>query len=123
MGDVEVEQVVERDAMGGDGQAGCYSKSQRKHQQMIAVDFERATPEFHAQTCFVLHGLVDIEPGDEQRGEKDKAFGRRDEAEWLIDQIAEMGREMGERHPDEEEASQCVQLGLARQLGKFHRLF
>ena len=122
MGDVEVEQVINGCAMRGDGETGGHREREREHQQVIAVDLQRAAPELGAQAGFVLHRLVDVEAGDEQRREKDKAFRRGDEAKRLIHQVAEMGRQMGQRHPNEEKASQCIQLRLSWQLGEFHRL-
>ena len=118
VGKIEVEQVGQCEAMGVDSDPGGGSEGEDEQGDVIAIDLEGALPELGAEGELVFGGFADVETGDEKRGEKDEALGGGDKAEGLIDEVAGAGREMGERHPDEEEAAQGVELGPALELGK-----
>ncbi len=113
MGKVEVEQIRERRTMGMSREGGSDGEGERQHDEVITVDAQGSLPQPGAQRRFFFCSLTDREPGDEKCGEEDEAFGGGDEAEGLIDQIAEVRGEVRQGHPDEEESAQGVELGLS----------
>ena len=88
---------------------------------MEEVELQGAAPDLDAAAGFAGFGLFDVDAAGEHSGDEDEAFGGRDEAEGLIDQVAHMRGEVGEHHPDEKEAAECVDFGLAFELGRHER--
>lgn len=115
MSEIEVEQINERRTMGVGGKGGGEGEGERQHDDVIAVDTEGALPELVAHGRFFLRCLANVEPCDEEGGEEDEAFGRGDEAEGLIDEIAEMRGKVRQGHPDEEEPAEGIELRLPLQ--------
>ncbi len=61
---------------------------------------------------------MNVESGYQHGGQKYKALGGGDKSKGLIHYLAEPGRQVGQRHPDQEESAQSVQLGTALYLAQ-----
>ncbi len=118
MGQVEVDQVVDRRAMRMRGERRHDSEYHGQHDQVVAIDPERSLPEFVAHPIAVFLRLVDIQSGHQHGGQKNEALGRGNKPKGLIDQFAKPRRQVGQRHPDQEKSAQGVQLGTALYLAQ-----
>ena len=88
---------------------------------MEEVELQGAMPDLEAAAGFAGFGLFDVDAAGEQGGDENEAFSGGDEAEGLIDEIAHVRGEVGEHHPDEKEAAEGVDLGLAFELGRHEK--
>lgn len=115
--DVEVEQVGDGDAVRINRISRGYSKCEEEQNQVIAVDFERAAEELAVDSGLVALNLMGIDVADEQGRHEDEALGGADKADGAVEEVADAGGQVDERHPDEEEPAQGVQLRTAFELG------
>ncbi len=109
-----------RRLMGVDRESGHHCEGKRQHQQVIAVDLERALPEPDAHIGWILDQLANVEAAHQQRRDKYEALSRGDKPDGLIHKVAESRGKMRQRHPDEEEAAQGVEFGTAFELVQHH---
>lgn len=56
--EIEVEQIADRGFVSSDGKCRCHGEGQRQHDEVIAVDFERALPQANANSRGVLSELA-----------------------------------------------------------------
>src|SRR5580704_3461656 len=99
---------------------GRNRKGERQHQQVIAVDLQRAFPQLEMSARLVAKQFANIDAAHQQRRQKDKTLCRRHKAHGLIHKIAETRREMRERHPDQKKSPQGVEFRTAFKLRKMH---
>ena len=97
-----------------------HSESKHQHQQVIAVDLERALPQPGADIGRILHQFANVETADQQRRDEYESLSRRHEADGLIHEVAEARGKMRQRHPHEEEPAQGVEFGTAFELVQHH---
>jgi hypothetical protein len=117
---VEIQQVGDGGAVMVYGPAGGDGEGERQEKHVVGVNLEGALPEARPDVGGVFHELADIEPADEQGRHEDEALSRGDVAEGLVDEVAEAGRKMRQRHPDEEQATQGIEFGKPLKLGEMH---
>ena len=102
------------------GPRGADGESEREQQHVVGVELERALPQACADAGGILHELADVEAAHQQRREKDKALRRGDETKGLIDENAEAGGQMRQRHPHQEETAQGIEFGQTLQFRQMH---
>ncbi len=112
MGEVEGEQVVEHGAVEGGREEAADGEGEGDEEEMVGVDAEGAGPESGAEGGESGGGLGGVDFSGEQGGEKDEAFGGGDKSEGLVGPGADGGGEVGEGHPEKQEAAESVELGL-----------
>ena len=118
MGEIKIQQVVDRGSMSVCSECRHDGKHHGEHDQVVAIDPERSLPEFAAYPIAVFPSLVDVKRGHQHGRQKYKALGRGNKSERLVDQVAEMSRQVSQRHPNQEKSAQGVQLRTALYLSQ-----
>lgn len=113
MREVIVQQIDKRGPMGVRGYRCRDGERKQQHKKVIAIDAKATLPDLVAHLLRVVCRTANGKHREEKSGEKDESLGRGDEADGLVEVVAQVRGKVVEGHPDQEEPAQRIQLGAA----------